>query len=59
MQRAEAQGTDPDEQLRAVVTQTVLEGVLTGYHLSTQDGADTDSQDQSSKRPRMNGFHEP
>ncbi|KAG8213402.1 hypothetical protein J3R82DRAFT_11902 [Butyriboletus roseoflavus] len=48
MQRAEAQGTDPDEQLRAVVSRTVLEGVATGYDLSTQDTP----QDQHSKRPR-------
>ncbi|KAF8557422.1 ankyrin [Imleria badia] len=59
MQRAEAQGTDPDEELRAAVSRTVLEGVLTGYELSTQDGTDTNPQDQLSKRPRMNGFHDP
>ncbi|KAI9568262.1 hypothetical protein HD554DRAFT_2022549 [Boletus coccyginus] len=59
MQRAEAQGTDPDEELRAAVSRTVLEGVLTGYELSTQDGADTNLEDQFSKRPRMNGFHDP
>ena len=59
MQRAEAQGTDPDEELRAAVSRTVLEGVLTGYELSTQEGADTSLEDQLSKRPRMNGFHDP
>lgn len=58
MQRAEAQGTDPDDELRAAVSQTVLEGVLTGYQLSAQDGADT-NQGQLSKRPRMNGSHDP
>ncbi|KAF8440536.1 ankyrin repeat-containing domain protein [Boletus edulis BED1] len=59
MQRAEAQGTDPDQELRAAVSQTVLDGVLTGYELSTQDGADTNTQEQLSKRSRMNGFHDP
>lgn len=59
MQRAEAEGTNPDDELRAAVSRTVLEGVLTGYDLSTQDGAGTsDPQDQQSKRPRMNGFHD-
>lgn len=58
MQRAEAEGTDPDEELRAAVSRTVLEGVLTGYEWSTQDGADS-LEDQNSKRPRMNGFHDP
>lgn len=58
MQRAEAEGTDPDEELRAAVSRTVLEGVFTGYELSTQDSADA-PQDQTSKRPRMNGFHDP
>ena len=59
MQRAEAQGTDPDEELRTAVSRTVLEGVLTGYELSTQDGTDANLEDQLSKRPRMNGFHDP
>lgn len=60
MQRADAEGTDPDEELRAAVSRTVLEGVLAGYELSTQDGADTSNhEDQHSKRPRMNGFHDP
>ncbi|KAH0832942.1 hypothetical protein J3R83DRAFT_11912 [Lanmaoa asiatica] len=60
MQRAEAEGTDPDEELRAAVSRTVLEGVFTGYELSTQDGTDTPNlEGQHPKRPRMNGFRDP
>lgn len=60
MQRAEAEGTNPDEELRAAVSRTVLEGVLTGYEWSTQERDDADSlEDQNSKRPRMNGSHDP
>ncbi|TFK47859.1 ankyrin [Heliocybe sulcata] len=33
MQRAEAEGRDPEEELRRLVGQTVLEGVATGYGL--------------------------
>lgn len=35
MQRAEAEGRDPDAELREVVGRTVLEGVLTGYEMTT------------------------
>ncbi|KAG9314879.1 hypothetical protein JVU11DRAFT_3981 [Chiua virens] len=55
MQRAEAEGRDPDEELRGAVNRTVLEGVLAGYDLSNQDHTDSDTEDQLSKRPRMNG----
>jgi hypothetical protein len=56
MQRAEAEGTDPDEELRVAVSRTVLEGVLTGYELSTQDGTDNSNLDnQNMKKPRTNG----
>ncbi|KAF9223861.1 hypothetical protein BS17DRAFT_704475 [Gyrodon lividus] len=55
MQRAEAEGTNPDEELRAAVSQTVFEGVLTGYEMSTRDGADDSNlNDQTTKRPRTN-----
>ncbi|KAJ7475803.1 ankyrin repeat-containing domain protein [Mycena latifolia] len=34
MQRAEAEGRDPEEELRQIVSRTVLEGVVTGYAMS-------------------------
>ncbi len=37
IQRAEAEGRDPDEELRAVVGRTVLQGMATGYGLSTEN----------------------
>jgi uncharacterized protein len=59
MQRAEAQGTNPDEELRDAVSRTVLEGVWTGYELTTHDNPPTpSSEDQQSKRPKMNGAHD-
>ncbi|KAF8841762.1 hypothetical protein BDN67DRAFT_948915 [Paxillus ammoniavirescens] len=56
MQRAEAEGTNPDEALRAAVSRTVLEGVLAGYEMSTRDDADDSNlDDQRMKRPRTDG----
>jgi hypothetical protein len=56
MQRAEAEGTNPDQALRAAVSRTVLEGVLAGYEMSTRDDADDSNlDDQRMKRPRTNG----
>jgi len=37
MVRAEADGHDPEEELRQVVGRTVLEGVITGYGMSTEE----------------------
>lgn len=52
MQRAEAEGRDPDEELRTVVGRTVLEGVVTGYEMST-DGEDRRGDNTNgSKRSR-------
>ena len=46
MQRAEAEGRDPEEELREVVSRTVLEGVLTGYEMTTdEDERATGAQD--------------
>ncbi|KAI5982029.1 ankyrin repeat-containing domain protein [Pisolithus marmoratus] len=54
MQRAETDGTNPDEELRQVVSRAVLEGVLTGYEMSNQQ--DRQEQDSgSSKRFRTEG----
>ncbi|KIJ12821.1 hypothetical protein PAXINDRAFT_177119 [Paxillus involutus ATCC 200175] len=56
MQRAEAEGTNPDQALRAAVSRTVLEGVLAGYEMSTRDDADDSNlDDQRMKRPGTNG----
>ncbi|KAJ7650327.1 ankyrin repeat-containing domain protein [Roridomyces roridus] len=41
MQRAEAEGRDPDEELRAVVSRTVLEGVVTGYAMAEAEPDET------------------
>ncbi|KAH7884508.1 ankyrin repeat-containing domain protein [Phlebopus sp. FC_14] len=58
MQRAEAEGTNPDEELRAAVSRTVLEGVLTGYEMSAQDeGSHPD--EQTAKRSRTDGSENP
>ncbi|KAG6830643.1 hypothetical protein H0H92_015540 [Tricholoma furcatifolium] len=55
MQRAEAEGRDPEEELRAVVSRTVAEGVLAGYQLTSSSSYDNDAHTQSdspSKRPK-------
>ncbi|KAA1467477.1 hypothetical protein DENSPDRAFT_832538 [Dentipellis sp. KUC8613] len=57
MQRAEAEGRDPEEELRRVVGRTVLEGMLAGYGLADQQNdrrselEDTGATD--SKRRRL------
>ncbi|KAF8656849.1 hypothetical protein AX16_002396 [Volvariella volvacea WC 439] len=56
MQRAEAEGRDPDEELRRLVGQTVIDGVVTGFQMTTaQDGRgpQDDSGDAGTKRPRI------
>ncbi|KAG1733613.1 uncharacterized protein EDB91DRAFT_1057349 [Suillus paluster] len=58
MQRAEADGRDPDEELRQVVGRTVLEGVITGYEMTTDSAAAHHSEAGSPngvKRPRTDG----
>jgi hypothetical protein len=57
IQRAEAEGRDPEEEIRQVVSRTVLQGVATGFDMSTIDsdrrGPETDSVDGTpAKRPR-------
>lgn len=47
MQRAEAEGRDPDQDLRQVVSRAVLQGVVTGFQMST----DTDNDDPSEAHP--------
>ena len=59
IQRAEAEGRDPEGELREVVGRTVLEGVLTGYKMTTDgNGGTTDTHDgrenvNGAKRSRM------
>ena len=48
MERAQAEGRDPEEELRQIVSSTVLEGVLTGFEMSTDTTASND--DPPSKR---------
>lgn len=57
MERAEREGTDPDEELRAAVGRTVLEGVVTGYEMTedTDDRREGSPQPNGVKRPRING----
>ena len=55
MQRAEAEGRDPDAELREVVGRHVLEGVLTGYEISTGGGSGDDTREEreeAAKRSR-------
>ncbi|TCD60479.1 hypothetical protein EIP91_010027 [Steccherinum ochraceum] len=62
MQRAEAEGRDPDQELRQAVGETVLEGMATGYGMGAdvEDGR-SDREDRESegtngvKRTRTDG----
>jgi hypothetical protein len=40
IQRAEAEGRDPEEEIRQVVSRTVLQGVVTGFDMTTHDSDD-------------------
>jgi len=54
MERSEREGTDPDEELRAAVGRTVIEGVVTGFDLGEAANAvrrQDDGHDET-KRPR-------
>ena len=60
IQRAEAEGRDPEEEIRQVVSRTVLQGVVTGFDMTTT-GSDSDDRRASAtdvdhgtpaKRPR-------
>ncbi|KAG1804784.1 ankyrin repeat-containing domain protein [Suillus plorans] len=56
MQRSEADGRDPDEELRQVVGRIVFEGVVAGYDMTT-DSSDAAhlSEANGVKRPRTDG----
>jgi hypothetical protein len=56
MERAERDGTDPDEELRTAVSRAVLDGVATGYEMSeANDETRREESPNSAKRPRTNG----
>jgi len=62
MRRAEAEGRDPDAELREVVGRTVLEGVLTGYEMTTDgngDAQDARENANGAKRSRTDGGSDP
>jgi hypothetical protein len=44
IRQAEADGRDPDEELRRLVGDTVLQGVMTGYGMS-EDASTSDVRD--------------
>ncbi|PPQ76478.1 hypothetical protein CVT26_012553 [Gymnopilus dilepis] len=56
MQRAENEGRDPEEELRQAVGRHVLEGVLTGYGMGTENenarGPDGQPESSAAKRSR-------
>ncbi|KAJ7707763.1 ankyrin repeat-containing domain protein [Mycena rosella] len=54
MQRAEAEGRDPEEELRQIVSRTVLEGVVTGYAMSeaVEDERGAEINDTPTKKPK-------
>jgi len=56
MERAEAEGRDPEEELRQAVSRTVLDGVVTGFDMSTDESESRpgdEPNDTPSKRSRM------
>ncbi|KAF7796636.1 hypothetical protein EIP86_007818 [Pleurotus ostreatoroseus] len=55
MQRAEAEGRDPDDELRAVVGSAVIEGVLAGYSMTQGDEARAERDADEVKRARRDG----
>ena len=54
MARAEAEGREPDEdELRAAVSRTVLEGVVQGFDMS--EASDSAPEQSAEKRQRGDG----
>ena len=53
VERTEAEGREPlEEELRRAVGRAVVEGVLTGYEMSTDERVNSSQHDTPSKRPR-------
>jgi len=55
MQRAEAEGRDPEPELRQLVGRTVLEGVVTGYDMSIEPSERRDEGDDVREREGLHG----
>ncbi|KAI0090165.1 ankyrin repeat-containing domain protein [Irpex rosettiformis] len=55
MQRAEAEGRDPEPELRALVGRTVLEGVATGYEMSVDPSQRREEGDDVREREGLHG----
>ncbi|KAH7911092.1 hypothetical protein BJ138DRAFT_1151545 [Hygrophoropsis aurantiaca] len=56
MHRAEMEGRDPEDELREAVSRTVLESVLTGYEMTTDDtSVDPADGNNGIKRPKTDG----
>lgn len=55
MERSERDGTDPDQELRAAVSRTVIDGVVAGFDLGEAANAPRreDGGHDEAKRPRM------
>ena len=55
MQRAEAEGRDPDPELRVLVGRTVLEGVAAGYEMSVDPSERREEGDDVREREGLHG----
>ena len=57
LERAEAEGREPDEELRAAVGSTVIEGMLAGYSMGAQGEEDARAEREADevKRARTEG----
>lgn len=55
--RAEAEGRDPEEELRRIVSQHVFQGVATGFGMATEEDAPRrdDNSETPVKRSRVDG----
>jgi len=51
MERAEAEGRDPEDDIRQLVSRTVLEGVATGFEMSVDDNESRRGGDVADNTP--------
>lgn len=59
MQRSEAEGTDPDAELRQLVGRTVLQGVVTGYDMTVDPSERRGGDDEVRERDGLHGAKRP
>ena len=59
MQRAEAEGRDPDNELRQLVGETVLAGIATGYSMSVESSERRDVDDDLREQNGLHGAKRP